>query len=152
MSLRLPIVRGKAINRDPDGNYRTDHKNGDWVYGIISDYWTHDEREHVELTNKDGISGIEVDPKTIGWYTYREDSEENEIFEGDIVVCPNGDRDEDSSRVGVITFVNGHLVPCIHEPGVGWYYLLVDCYIEKVIGNIWDNPDMVEEFKLKVKK
>ena len=36
------LFRGKAINRDPNYEYRTSYKNGDWVYGLV--YKLHDEQ------------------------------------------------------------------------------------------------------------
>ena len=33
-AMRDILFRAKAINRDPDREYRTNYKNGDWVYGI----------------------------------------------------------------------------------------------------------------------
>lgn len=30
------LFRAKAINRDQDREYRTNYKNGDWVYGFVA--------------------------------------------------------------------------------------------------------------------
>lgn len=43
-TMRDILFRAKAINRDPDREYRTDYKNGDWVYGLISKLY--DEETH----------------------------------------------------------------------------------------------------------
>lgn len=34
--MREILFRAKAINRDTDREYRTNYKNGDWVYGLIT--------------------------------------------------------------------------------------------------------------------
>ena len=63
------LFRAKAINRDK-GYHKTKYKNGDWVYGLVTR--SYDERFEnlpAEMTNINGVSGIEVDYKTIGQYT-----------------------------------------------------------------------------------
>ena len=35
--MREILFRAKAINRDPNREYRTSYKNGDWVYGLIAE-------------------------------------------------------------------------------------------------------------------
>ena len=66
--MREIIFRGKAINRDI-GYHRTSYKNGDWVYGLVTRIYDERFELPVEMTDINGVSGIEVDYKTIGQYT-----------------------------------------------------------------------------------
>lgn len=112
--------------------------NGAWVEGYYIEtlrynnlHWIWNGKEH-----------IEIDPETVGQYTGLKDKNDKRIFEGDIV------RIEERGRVaegGIIVFRNS----C---PG-GW--IVTDkteeasCSLAwrscvEVIGNIHDNPELLE--------
>ena len=126
------LFRAKAINRNK-GYHKTSYKNGDWVYGLITRLY--DERFEnlpAEMTNVNGVSGIEVDYKTIGQFTGLIDNNGNDIFEGDVVdyiasdVIGNPKTGtiivEDMTDYDTMIYLN-------HSNEV------------KIIGNIYDNPE-----------
>ena len=128
------LFRGKAINRD-EGYHRTTYKNGDWVYGLLTRPYNERYDLPAEMTNTLGVSGIEVDCKTIGQFTGLSDKNGVNIFEGDIV------------RYGDTI----HEVVFGHRNGTAYFGLVYsksetlpfghyqDLRQIEVIGNIYDN-------------
>ena len=138
--MRKILFRAKAINRDPDGNYRTSYQNGDWVYGLVSK--VRSKYDEAEMTNEDGISGIEVDYKTIGQYTGLDDKNGVPIFEGDIIEFDGG-WEEFGGNTFEVVFTNGCFYLGRNPDRVCF---LLKAYIEwgKVIGNTYDNPELLK--------
>ena len=134
--MREILFRGKAINRDK-GYHRTNYKNGDWVYGLITRLY--DERFEnlpAEMTDK-GVSGIEVDYKTIGQYTGLTDKNGKKIFEGDII---NIEYPDTIVRNAFVDYIGASFRG---DNGLDLWEL--DGYISlEVIGNIHDNPELLE--------
>lgn len=136
--MREIIFRGKAINRDI-GYHRTSYKNGDWVYGLVTRIYDERFELPVEMTDINGVSGIEVDYKTIGQYTGLTDKNGKKIFEGDIVKCKDN-LVKDFEFYGYVDHFNGSFVI------VGdfmTHYRWLDYDVE-VIGNIYDNPELLK--------
>lgn len=143
--MREILFRGKAINRE-NGFFTTNYRNGDWVYGLITKLY--DDRFKTlpaEMTNTDGVRGIDIDYKTVGQYTGLTDKNGKKIFEGDIV------KDHESGLYGEVVFataqdgfdgIGGFMVDDIND-GLqnynGFWHLV------EVIGNIYDNPELLKE-------
>lgn len=159
------LFRAKAINRNPDREYRTNYKNGDWVYGLVSRAY-HDcySNFHIEMTNEDGVSGIDVDYNTLGQYTGLTDKNGTKIFEGDIItfedVCCEGgsgyeypdewaveamNRVEVIIRNGCICFGKELFESNAYEDIQFYYPNLNEWFTEcaEVIGNVYDNSELL---------
>ena len=139
--MREILFRAKAINRDK-GYHRTNYKNGDWVYGLITRLY--DERFEnlpAEMTNENGVSGIEIDHNTICQFTGLKDKNGRKIWEGDVVRC--------TDTIGKVGWNETHLAYTILADMKGkmqYFYLdesLSNC--TEVIGNIFDNADLLGE-------
>ena len=135
--MREILFRGKAINRDY-GCHRTNYKNGDWVYGLVTRLY--DERFEnlpAEMTNVNGIEGIEVDYKTIGQYTGLTDKNVKKIFEGDIVTMPAY---QGGKKKAIIYFKNGKFA----VDGSNYSFKDICPKRMEVIGNIYDNKEILD--------
>lgn len=151
--MRKILFRAKAINRDKKNQARrTRYKNGDWVYGLITKL--HDEKYNfpAEMRNTDGVTGIEVDYKTIGQYTgyavYTNINDEpTNLFEGDICTLTDFDiNGKDKILTGKIAEKGGSLVFESFDNGatLPLYFTDAESDIE-IIGNIYDNPELMKE-------
>ena len=133
------LFRAKAINRNAE-SFRTNYKNGDWVYGLVTRLY--DERFEnlpAEMTNTSGVSCIEVDYKTVGRFTGLTDRNSVKIFEGDILEVLNGNR-------GYVVFRNGAFMKSCNSENMPF---LIVADVNAVIGNIHDNPEMLKGEDLK---
>lgn len=118
--MRTIKFRGKIID------------NGEWIIGDL-----------IQATN--GIIHILpiesyrwkdneiVDPQTIGQFTGLFDKNGKEIFEGDII--EEGNVYFDDLYLGF--FVKGDFVEGEHKP-------LYDIHLPEIIGNIFDNPELLK--------
>ena len=134
------LFRAKAINRDK-GYHKTKYKNGDWVYGLlIRSYDERFENLPAEMTNTSGVSGIEVDYKTIAQYTGLTDKNETKIFEGDII------ENITNHNTAVVRWYEEHAAFMLHSKLKHKVHFLYDNDFKSinVIGNIYDNPELLE--------
>ena len=143
--MREILFRAKAINRDK-GFHRTSYKNGEWVYGLVTRLY--DERFEnlpAEMTDINGVSGIEVDYNTISDFTGLTDKNGKKIFEGDIVKVQDD--------IWGSPFCNGITGKVVYDETAFFIEpknvmetqrLFNECAVYEVIGNIHDNPELLE--------
>ena len=149
--MREILFRGKAINRNPYCEYRTNYQNGDWVYGLVSKLFdSYFELPDAEMTNESGVSGIEVDGRTVGQYTGLTDKNGVKIFEGDIIKVDD-DFDTFGKMAGEIREVwyksGGFRLKPKYPSSIARGdrgYWMEDGADFEVIGNIYDNPELLE--------
>ena len=130
--IREVIFRGK--NTD----------NGKWEYGSLLSPDEFNEIPHIvyiDYLNGYGEIGeisTPVIPETVGQYTGLTDKNGVRIFEGDII------QSLESSVTGLVQWFPEHsafMVWCKSANEVGFLYECAD--ITKVIGNIHDNPELL---------
>lgn len=132
--------------------------NGEWIEG--KDIMHETVRGKLCLSNV-GEDWVSVEPETVGQYTGLTDKNGKKIFEGDIVrLCRYAFEWEDKSNwkfeIGYIRFKNGCFIiddiyssdgynelSCVYnEITCGGEY--DSCVIFEVIGNKWDNPELLK--------
>lgn len=129
--------------------------NGEWVYGWYAPTFVSDSRgphmamitaepyEYVHIGYDDSLASTRhyaVDLNTVGQYTGLLDKNGKELFEGDIVLGKDQLVRELEIR-GYIGHQNGSFVIV---GDIITHYRWIDYEVE-VIGNIHDNPELLEE-------
>ena len=142
--MREILFRGKAANRKAERSYRTKYKNGDWVYGLLTD--AENFAGFAEMTNTNGVSGIEVDKNTVGQFTGLTDKNGKKIFEGDVLCRENVNgyvlySTEFCKFVFCWKRYDKHRPDHFKECGLTDYARFRDL---EIIGNIHDNPELLE--------
>lgn len=142
--MREILFRGKHFHT----SRKNKNLNGTWVYGYLCD------KRYINSPELEGE--MFVDQETIGQYTGLKDKNGKRIFEGDICKThyANAKRNEfietivfDSGRFCAFHLKDG----CKSWAGIynGVPHLRVDksVYMDEieVIGNIFDNPELIEE-------
>lgn len=134
--MREILFRGKRID------------NGEWVYGYWVKYKPYASSDKVIFgivpTYVSELYLFEVDPKTVGQYTGLYDKNGSKIFEGDIINVTNDDGEYDDFHcgLGAVEFFAGMWYVC-GAPQNGLDDLS-QCYNFEVVGNIYDNPELLE--------
>lgn len=128
--MREILFRGKRID------------NGEWKYGYLYGIW---EQGYILWGMTNNVPNmVEVDPETICQYTGLTDKNGKKIWEGDILEGHLDDKfPEDVTREKVIWHESGWKT---EEPGcVDKEYLdEFDTENFEVVGNVYDNPELLE--------
>lgn len=137
--MREILFRGKAINRVEGREYRSDYKNGDWVYGLVTRLYYERYQLPAEMTNTKWIEGIEVDYKTIGQFTGLTDKNGMKIFEGDILEFDAYGK----HFKGHVEIMSGN-ASVVCKNACPFLDDAIEKYGAQIIGNIHDNPELIE--------
>ncbi|WP_339862285.1 YopX family protein [Paremcibacter congregatus] len=113
--------------------FRGKTKAGEWVFGCYISTGC----DAPAIVWGDGVQA-EVDPETVGQYTGRKDMYGLKIFDGDNLEVYQDFRP--SSTGGVKTFIVQNHV----NRGYPWNTYLLHMDKARIIGNIHDNPELVE--------
>lgn len=110
--------------------------NGEWVYGdLLTEYIHHKGLTIVEA----GCIYHEVDPATVGQFIGEIDIKEQEIFEGDIDGCEPGE-------LMYVAFEEASYGLKLFDDKT-YFDNYIDWSMTDIIGNIHDNPELVEAIK-----
>ena len=129
--MREMLFRGKSL------------KDNEWTEGYYCRYgWTGKEKDYIIPEYASALYGVEVDSNTIGQYTGLNDSNGRKIFEGDVIQDGNCDYNKyvveySTERGGFLPFAHGDGRGCCETA------TLYDSTCHTVIGNIYDNPELI---------
>jgi uncharacterized phage protein (TIGR01671 family) len=123
--VREILFRGKRLD------------NGEWIQGDIVQFPVHGIVRIVE--QEPSYKDAEVDSDTVGQYTGLTDKNSNEIFEGDIVKTSHGG----STYYAKIEWDDGSFWVTNHDIQMPSYISEVSKTYLEIIGNIYDNPELV---------
>ena len=135
--MREILFRGKRTN------------NGDWVYG---DFVHGNERKSlrdsifVYDSETQSFNDYEINPSTLGQYTGLTDKNGKRIFEGDIVKAQDeilGSPFCDGMNGKVVYDEAAYFIELKDPMNSQWLY--DECAVYEVIGNIHDNPELLEK-------
>lgn len=126
--------------------------SGQWRYGA---YIPTDFTQWREPSIFDGHHRAEVDGETLGQYTGNHDADGNEIYEGDILES-RASEDKRDWKKWIVQFSDGAFTTVViknRKRKISPNEITVVCEDEIkfygffVIGNIFDNPELLEERK-----
>lgn len=133
--MREILFRGKRVD------------NGEWVYGDLLQNNDAIKIREQEKNKKEIVKSFEVIPESVGQYTGLTDHDGNKIFEGDIIFWEDEFLYKNKSEVvwcgEKYNYPAFDLLKYDYECN-GLQYAHDQCFI-KVIGNIYDNPELLEQ-------
>ena len=121
----------------------------EWVYGDLIEnqgrYYIYYATSDTTLENEDDtiiVLAEEVDPDTVGQYTGLKDRNGQDVYEGDLLRTPEG-------NIMIAEWVGSGIVTrCMTPTYDGMMNTNRYAYpVSEVIGNIHDNPKLLEEKK-----
>lgn len=115
---------------DREIKFRGKNTDGDWVFG----YFVNSKRTTAIIDNDD--VEYEVNPETVGQFTGFKDIDGKEIFEGDIL--------KGADLIVKVVWENGHFLAYDLDEISDCLDFLLNTFRLKVIGNIHDNPELLE--------
>ena len=135
--MREILFRGKAFD------------NG-WVEGLLVWVDHNDETALIRTIGKDGVGYFDflVDFETVGQYTGLTDKNGKKMFEGDIVEYPIESGGYKGENIHEVVFENRHGTAYfgikMSNIETWGFDMEVPSKLMKVIGNIHDNPELLE--------
>ena len=132
--MREILFRGKRVD------------NGEWIEGF---YAHSGEKKYILIDNDIAVGYLamkEVKPDTIGQYTGLTDKNGTKIFEGDIVnYTQNYELSGNVVMVGTVKWSECYAGLCVTNftNGLADRFLTNAQYRIEVIGNIYDNPELL---------
>ena len=128
--MREILFRGKRVD------------NGEWVYGyFVKMLW-----EYIIIPLEDENTVYPVVTETVGQYTGLTDKNGKKIFEGDIVELTYYTLPEERKVMSEVAYEKEIAAFVLYSFGTENKGICGEiCNTNKVIGNIYDNPEMLED-------
>lgn len=118
--------------------------SGKWIYGSLIEY---PDRKKYLISNKEIMSAV-VDGNSVGIYTGHTDKAGTKVFEGDILKMTFKLDDGDEEETEILLQIKWNEELCgfmLKESGCNVEQDIEGVWSEAtVVGNIYDNPDMVK--------